>query len=140
MRCFECHSQMRARQVRGFEIAQCRRCRSVVMQDVAFVGVISGEAGGAEALLLSAELEAGAGGETVGECPDCARGMLAAFELRGVKVGRCAICRTVAVPRGGFSKLRRGVRRKNLLETLGVIREMVVEAAASWLGSILYRW
>lgn len=140
MRCFECHSQMVGRTVRRYEIARCGRCRSVVMQDVAFVGVLSGATGGAEALLIATELEVVGRGEAAGECPECPSGTLTTALLRGVTVGYCATCRTVAVPRGGFASLRRGARRKNVVETLSVLGELVADYARGWLGSLLWRW
>jgi len=102
-----------------------------VLQHVALIGLLVPEAGGAERLLIEAELESIGAGDAVAECPQCGRHRLRLGELRGVWIGRCGDCFTVTVPADGLEELRWKVRDERRAELVEVLDEWAEETAQS---------
>jgi hypothetical protein len=88
---------MEARAVGGYDIVRCPGCHVAAMQDLALVGMLSPDDGGAERLLIAAELESIGGGDAVAGCPMCGHDTVRLGLLRGLWIGRCGRCATVTI-------------------------------------------
>jgi Zn-finger nucleic acid-binding protein len=119
---------MEARAVGGYEIARCPGCRAAAMQDLALVGLLSPDDGGAERLLIAAELESIGEGDAVAGCPMCGHDTVRLGLLRGLWIGRCGRCATVTLPAGGLEELRWKVRDERRAELAAVLDEWAEEA------------
>lgn len=124
--CVTCTVPMAVRREGDFEIARCERCGATVLQDFALLGLLCSELGGAERLLLAAELEA-VGGEEIAGCPQCGRAGVRFGELHEVWIGRCADCRTVTLPSGALDELRWRLRDGKLTELIEELEERAEE-------------
>jgi hypothetical protein len=128
MRCTTCKLPMETRPLDGYDIARCRSCGATAVQDLALVGLLGAD-GGAERLLLTAELEALGRGDVVALCPACGRESVRLGLLREQWIGQCGACRTVTLPAGGLEELRWKVGDQRLAELAEVLDE---EAEATW--------
>jgi hypothetical protein len=122
---------MEARPVGGYEIARCPGCRAAAMQDLALVGLLSPDDGGAERLLIAAELESIGVGDAVAGCPMCGHDSVRLGLLRGLWIGRCGRCATVTLPASGLEELRWKVRDARRAELVAVLDEWAEETARS---------
>lgn len=125
MHCGSCAVPMATGREGDFEISRCGRCGATAMQDFALLGLLCPEIGGAERLLLAAELEA-LGADAIANCQECGRAGVRFGQLHGVWIGRCADCRTVTLPPGGLDELRwriRDAKQAELVEELEVMAE-----------------
>jgi hypothetical protein len=122
---------MEARAVGGYDIVRCPGCHVAAMQDLALVGMLSPDDGGAERLLIAAELESIGGGDAVAGCPMCGHDTVRLGLLRGLWIGRCGRCATVTLPAGGLEELRWKVRDERHAELAAVLDEWAEESARS---------
>lgn len=131
MHCLTCHVPMEVRPVTGYEIARCPGCRAAAMQDLALVGLLSPDDGGAERLSIAAELESIGEGDAVAGCPMCGHDTVRLGLLRGLWIGRCGRCASVTLPAGGLEELRWRVRDERRAELAVVLDEWAEETARS---------
>jgi Zn-finger nucleic acid-binding protein len=122
MRCATCQIPMEIRPIDGYEVGCCPRCGATAVQDLALVGLL-GAVGGAERLLLTAELEALGRGDAVARCPACGRESVRLGLLREQWIGQCGACRTVTLPAGGLEELRWKMGDQRLAEVEEVLDE-----------------